>query len=210
MRAKAVFAGDGIFEDEKFERVEGESHVATEKDEEANAGEIGSDVCHGAEPKDGIESELTKYDGSVESGDVYGQDGAFGEFFVRIKNCGNKKCENEKADKFSAEIIRIFAIEISIIETPEECRSDGDFDVLPGAFVDSREKAEDVVFATDVVKEMGKSTDGRDDNDAEPKVECVIHKDIIAYLRCSVAQTGDGCRLRGIMVEWKVEEWPSG
>lgn len=48
MSAEAIFARDGVFENGGFERSEGECHVATEENEEADTGKIGKGVPHGS------------------------------------------------------------------------------------------------------------------------------------------------------------------
>ena len=47
----------------------------------------------------------------------------------------------------------------AVVEAAEQNWSEGDFDVLPGAFVDGGEEPDDFVVFCDVVKEVGEGAD---------------------------------------------------
>ena len=52
--------------------------------------------------------------------------------------------------------------------------------MLPSGFVDSGKEADGAMLTGEVVKKVGESAGGGDDDDAEPHDESIIHKSIIA------------------------------
>ena len=105
-----------------------------------------------------------------------------GEFFVGVEYNGDEKGDDEEVKELGAEVIRILTVEVAVVEAPEEGGGEGDFDVFPGGFIDGGEEAEDVLLLTDVVEEVRQNANGRDDDDAEPEIEGVIHRYIITLM----------------------------
>lgn len=97
-----------------------------------------------------------------------------------VENGRDKDGEDKKGDKFSAKIIRVFAIIIAIIETPEEGRSDGNFDMFPSRLIYCGEKTDGAMLAGKVIKEMSEGAGSRNDDNAEPHDKSVVHESIIA------------------------------
>lgn len=180
MSAEAIFARDGVFENGDLERSEGECHVATEENEEADTGKIGKGVPHGSQADDGVEGGLAQNNGGEKGGDVYKEDGLFGEFLVSVENGGDEDSKDEQRSKLGTEIVGIFAVVVAVVEAPEKGGCDGDFDVFPGGFVDGGKEPDGAMLAGEVVEKVGESASGGDNNDAEPHDEGVVHGYIIA------------------------------
>ena len=98
---------------------------------------------------------------------------------VSVENGGDKDNENKKADEFGAEIIRIFAIIVAVVQSPEKGRGNGNLDMLPGRFVYCSKETNRAMFASKVVEKMSKSAGGGDNNNTEPHDKSVVHKPII-------------------------------
>ena len=99
---------------------------------------------------------------------------------VSVEDCGDKNGENNEAHKLSTKIVGIFAIIITIIEGPEEGRSNGNFDMLPSGLVYRSKKTDGAMFSGKIIEEVRKSTHGRDGDNANPHDEGAIHEYIIA------------------------------
>ena len=178
--AETVFAGDGVFEDGGFERSESERHVTAKENKEADAGKISENMPHGAEIDNGVKSELGKNNGKEKGENIYREDRLFGEFLVGVENGGDEDGKDEQGSELGTEVVGVFAIVVAIVEAPEKGGGDGDFDVLPGGFVDGSEEPDRAVLAGEVVEKMGESASSRDDDDAKPHNENIVHIFIIA------------------------------
>ena len=135
---------------------------------------------HGAEVNDGVKSELSKNNGEKEGENIYGKDGLFGEFLVGVEDGGDEDGKDEQGSELGTEVVGVFAIVVAIVEAPEKGGGDGDFDVLPGGFVDGSEEPDRAVLAGEVVEKMGESASSRDDDDTKPHDENIVHIFIIA------------------------------
>ena len=133
--AETVFAGDRIFEKEGFEWLQSKSHIATEENEETNAREVGENVPHRSQADDSVEGGLAQDDGGEKGSDIQGEDGFFSEFSVSVENGRNEDYEHEEAHELGAEIVGVFAIVVAIVQSPEEGRGDGDFNMFPSGFI---------------------------------------------------------------------------
>lgn len=122
---------------------------------------------------------MTQNNGGEKGSDIYKENGLFGEFLVSVENGGDEYGKDEQGSKLGAEIVRIFAVVVAVVEAPEESGGDGDFDVLPGGFVDGGKEPDGTVLAGEVVKKMGKGAGSGNNDDAEPHDKCVVHKYII-------------------------------
>ena len=70
MGAKAVFAIDGVLKEKGVKRSQGECHVATKEDEEANTREVLKEIgCIGKE-KNSEERELAEKNGEIEESNI--------------------------------------------------------------------------------------------------------------------------------------------
>ena len=70
MGAKAVFAIDGVLKEKGVKRSQGECHIATKEDEEANTREVLKEVgCIGKE-KNSEERELAEKNGEIEESNI--------------------------------------------------------------------------------------------------------------------------------------------
>jgi len=105
--AEAVFTVDGVFEEESFERLEGEGHVAAEEDEEAKAGEVLEEVGNVREVEEAIKGKLAEDDGDIKEADVDSEDGFFGEKTVKVEDGGDGNGDDEETDEFGEEIVRV-------------------------------------------------------------------------------------------------------
>ena len=130
--------------------------------------------------EEAIKRELTKENGDVKEGDVDREDGFFGEKAVKIKNCGDSGRDDEETDEFGEEIVGLWAVDKTVYETPGKGGSESDFDVFPSRFVDGAKEAGDAVVVRPVIEKVGKGADGRDNNDAKPEDENIVHVVIIA------------------------------
>ena len=122
---------------------------------------------------------MAQNNGGKKGGDVYEENRFFGDFLISIKNSGDEDSEDEQGGKLGAEIVRIFAVVITIEKAPEKGGGDGDFDVFPGGFVDGGKEPDGAMLAGEVVEKVGESASGGDNNDAEPHDKGVVHKYII-------------------------------
>ena len=154
----------------------------------------------GWEINNGVEGDLTEENSDVEGEDVDDEDGLFGDALVGIKDERDEKGNDDEAEEFGEEVVGIQTVNRAVVEAPEEGGGEGDFDVLPGGFVDGGKEAEDAVLMGPVVEEVGDGASNANDNDAEPEVECVVHGFIIALM----------VGARGFYGIIKVEAWPSG
>ena len=94
---------------------------------------------HWRKVNDGIKSKLTENNSGVKSSDINNEDRFFGNFFIRVKNTGDKKDKDEQAHKFGAKIVGVGAVIVAVVKGPEEGRGDGNFDVLPSGLIDGSE-----------------------------------------------------------------------
>ena len=99
---------------------------------------------------------------------------------ISVENSRNENHEHEEAHELGAEIVGVFAVVVAIVKRPEEGRGDGDFDMLPGRFVDGGEETDRAVLAGEVVKEMRQGTHGGDGDDTNPHDKSIVHGYIIA------------------------------
>ena len=106
-----------------------------------------------------LKEELAEENDNIEAKNVYGENWLFGKSFVTVKNARNDNNWRNKRDEFREEIVRIFAMDKSVIKPAKQNRCKGDFDMLPGAFVYCGKKSDDFVVFCDVVKEVGERAD---------------------------------------------------
>ena len=177
--AKTIFAGDGIFEDDTMEGLQCKSHVAAEEDKGTDAGEVLNSWPDWVKVDNDVEDELAEENCDEKSADVDEENGLLGDAFVGVENEGDEEHGNEEADEFSGEIVGVETVDSAVVKAPEKNWGEGELDVLPSRFVDGGEEAEDVVMVRPLVQEVGESADCADDDDAEPKIECIVHIFII-------------------------------
>ena len=103
---------------------------------------------------------MAQNNGGEKGSDIYKENGLSSEFLVSVENCGDKDGKNEQGSKFGAEIVGIFAVIVAVVEAPEKCGGDSDFDVLPGGLINGSKKADGTVLAGEIVEEMSQSTCG--------------------------------------------------
>ena len=99
---------------------------------------------------------------------------------IGIEKCRNDEDEDEEADNFGEEIIGVLAEKGTIINAPEEGGGEGDFDVLPGGFVDRGKEADDATVMAPFVEKVSKGAEAGDNQEAKPDIESIIHTVIIA------------------------------
>ena len=119
---------------------------------------------------------------------------------IEVENGGDGDSDNEKASEFSEEIVGVVAVGETVVEAPEKSAGEGDFDVLPGGFVDGGEETDGAVMMRPFIEEVGESTNDADKNDTEPKVENIVHDYIIPFVVYFGVEYGiiDG----GSVAEW--------
>ena len=108
---KAIFAGQGVFEKNLFERLQGEGHIGAEEDKGDKGGQIGNGEALRWEVQNSVEGKLTQDDGKVKNGDVDNEDGVLGEVVIGVKDEGNGKGDDEKGSDFCEEVIVVDAEE---------------------------------------------------------------------------------------------------
>ena len=101
---------------------------------------------------------------------------------IEVENSRDGESDNEEAGEFGEEVIRVVAVGETVVKAPEKSAGEGDFDMLPGGFIDGGEEADGAIVVGPFVKEVSESTNGADKNDAEPKVENIIHNSIITLV----------------------------
>ncbi len=126
-----------------------------------------------------VKGELAEKDGDVKEGDVNSENGFFGEKAIKIKNCGDGERDDEETDEFGEEIVGLWAVDEAVYETPGKGGGEGDFDVFPSGFINGAKETGDAVVASPIVEKVGESADGRNNDDAEPKDENIVHVLII-------------------------------
>lgn len=151
---ETIFAGDRVFEDVLFQRHGSEAHIGTEEDKEPDRRDKSTPVRNWWEVNNGAKSKLGNDNSHGESGNVNKKNWFFADASVRIKDKGDKKGNHEKTCKLGGEIVGIVTVEKAVHQAPEQSRSDGDFDVLPGGFVDGSKKAERLGAFENVVKKV--------------------------------------------------------
>lgn len=157
MSAEAVFAINRVFEKESFEGFEGESHVATEENKEANTREILKEVRCIWGDENTVKRKLAEKNSDVKESYIYNKNGFFGKKAVEIENGRDGKGDHKKAGELGGEIVGILAIDKTIVKAPEEGGRESDFDMFPGGFVDSGKEANGAILAGPVVEKVGKS-----------------------------------------------------
>ena len=86
MTVEAIFAGDGIFENEIFERLQSERHIGAKKNKSAKAGKILENWRNGGHYKNGIKSELAQNYSGIKSDNIDDKNLFFGKALVRIED----------------------------------------------------------------------------------------------------------------------------
>ena len=104
---EAIFTIGGVFEKKGFERLESESHVAAEENEEAEAGKVLQKVGDVWEVENTIERELSENNSDVEETDVYDENGFLGKEAIKVKDGRDGDGNNEEAGELGEEVVGV-------------------------------------------------------------------------------------------------------
>ena len=135
---------------------------------------------HRCQADNSVKSKLSQNDSDEKGSYVYGEDGFFGDFLIRVEDCWDEDSKHQNGSKLGAEIIGVFGIIVAIKEGPEKGRSDSDLDMLPGGFIYCSKKTDRAMLAGKIVKKMSQCAGCRNDYNTKPHDKSIVHKDIIA------------------------------
>ena len=161
---EAVFFGNWVFKNEKFEWHQSEYAVSTEDNKGAKTGKIIGDVRDGWRGDDEVEKELTEENHKIKSNNIDDENLFFGDGLVAVEDARNDDNWSDEGNEFGKEVIGVVAVDEAVVKSAEKNRGEGNLDVFPSAFVNGGKETDEFVVVGQIIEKMRQSADDSDDD----------------------------------------------